>query len=207
MLRRSRSSSTCAALPNVEGFRRAHGVAIKRAVERLWIWSNEGARPVVIDTSPCGLTLKRARPALDAANRRRFDSLEILDGIEFALRLLDGGLKPSPTEDPIVLHPVCSVHKMELLESFESVAKACSRRVVVPRSAGCCGFAGDRGFLFPELTASALRKEAAELTAVDYAGYYSSSRTCELGLIRATGKPYRSFWALLDETTSDPSSR
>jgi D-lactate dehydrogenase len=71
----------------------------------------------------------------------------------------------------------------------------------VPRSAGCCGFAGDRGFLVPELTASATAAESREVLSGSFDGYYSSSRTCEIGLTRATGRPYRSFWYLLDEAS------
>ncbi|MHC5052891.1 MAG: FAD-binding and (Fe-S)-binding domain-containing protein, partial [Planctomycetota bacterium] len=200
-------AGTCCGMPfSSKGYRRAHVLAVNRAVERFWDWSSGGALPVVMDTSPCALTLKRARPALDAANRRRFDSLEILDGIEFARRLLDRGLKPVRRVDPVVLHPVCSVHKMELVDELEAVARACAKSVTVPMSAGCCGFAGDRGFTFPELTAAAMRTEAAEVAAGQFSGYYSSSRTCEIGLSRSTGKPYRSFWALLEAVTRPSSS-
>jgi D-lactate dehydrogenase len=196
------AAGTCCGMPfSSKGYRRAHALAANRAIERFWCWSNEGAWPVVVDTSPCALTLKRSRPVLDAANRRRFDSLEILDGIEFARRLLDTGLKPVPRERSVVLHPVCSVHKMELADDLEAIARACARHVTVPLGAGCCGFAGDRGFTFPELTAAATRTEAAEVAEGEFSGYYSSSRTCEIGLTRATGKPYRSFWALLEEVT------
>ena len=196
------ATGTCCGMPfSSKGFRRAHVVAANRAIERFWSWSNEGALPVVIDTSPCALTLKRVRPSLGDVNRRRFDRLEILDGIEFAFRLLDGGLTPLARKDSVVLHPVCSVHKMELVEAFEAVARKCATSVTLPVGAGCCGFAGDRGFTFPELTAAATRAEAAEVKGVEFSGYYSSSRTCEIGLSRATGKPYQSFWTLLDEVT------
>jgi D-lactate dehydrogenase len=195
-------AGTCCGMPfSSKGFRRAHEVAANRAIERFWNWSNEGALPVVIDTSPCALSLKRTRPSLDAVNRWRFDRLEILDGIEYALRLLDGGLRPLALKDSVVLHPVCSVHKMELVEAFEAVARQCATDVTRPIGAGCCGFAGDRGFSFPELTAAATRVEAAEVKSTEFSGYYSSSRTCEIGLSRATGQPYQSFWALLDEVT------
>ena len=184
-----------------KGYRRAHAVAANRAIERIWSWSDEGAMPVVVDTSPCALTLKRARPSLDAANRLRFDRLEILDGIEFALRLLGDGLKPRTRKDSVALHAVCSVHKMELADTFDAVARSCATTVTRPIDEGCCGFAGDRGFTVPALTAAATRAEAAEITASAFSGYYSSSRTCEIGMTRATGKPYQSFWALLDEVT------
>ena len=72
---------------------------------------------------------------------------------------------------------------------------------VVPESAGCCGFAGDRGYLVPELTTAATAAEAQEVQVGAFSGFYSSSRTCEIGLTRATGKPYRSFWYLLDEAS------
>ena len=69
---------------------------------------------------------------------------------------------------------------------------------MVPRDAGCCGFAGDRGFSHPELTASATRQEAAEVQQETFDGHYSSSRTCEVGMTRATGQIYRSILYLLE---------
>jgi D-lactate dehydrogenase len=196
------AAGICCGMPfSSKGYPQAHVLAANRAIDRLWRWTGEGALPAVLDTSPCSLTLKHARPWLSPDNRRRFDRLEILDGIEFARRLLDGGLTPVRRLDSVVLHPVCSVHKMGLVDCFESVARACAEAVTVPISAGCCGFAGDRGFTFPELTAAAMRAEAVEVGATESSGYYASSRTCEIGLTRATGKPYRSFWALIDEVT------
>ena len=72
---------------------------------------------------------------------------------------------------------------------------------VTPASAGCCGFAGDRGWLVPELTASATQLEASEIRASGAAEIYSSSRTCEIGLTRATGILARSFIHLLERAT------
>ena len=43
--------------------------------------------------------------------------------------------------------------------------------------------------------------EAAEVRARPHDGYYSSSRTCEIGLTRATGRPYRSYIHLLEYVT------
>jgi len=70
--------------------------------------------------------------------------------------------------------------------------------VCVPPDAGCCAFAGDRGFLFPELTASATKVEASQVLEQEQHGYYSSSRTCEIGMTRATGKVYQSYVHLLE---------
>ena len=82
-----------------------------------------------------------------------------------------------------------------------SIARACAEVVTVPDQAGCCGFAGDRGWLVPELTAAATRPEAAEVAGIAADGYYSSSRTCEIGLTRATGRAYRSHLYLLEWAT------
>jgi D-lactate dehydrogenase len=110
-------------------------------------------------------------------------------------------LKVNRKVNSVVLHPVCSVTKMDLLPKLEGVAAACADTVVVPRDAGCCGFAGDRGFLLPELTASATKHEAREVNSQSYDGYYASSRTCEVGMTRSTGKVYRSFLYLLETAT------
>jgi len=100
-----------------------------------------------------------------------------------------------------VLHPVCSVVKMNLSEKLATIARFCCDEVTIPAAAGCCGFAGDRGFLFPELTESATRREAAEVRASVSDGHFSSSRTCEIGMTRATGRVYRSYIYLLVESS------
>jgi D-lactate dehydrogenase len=64
----------------------------------------------------------------------------------------------------------------------------------------CCGWAGDRGFTFPELNAHALRLLPGALPAGCAAGY-SSSRTCEIGLSEHAGVPYRSIVYLVDEAS------
>jgi len=169
---------------------------------RMWKWSDGGRLPVVVDTSPCTYGLLHSREVLGLDNQERFDRLRIVDSIDFAHDLLPR-LRVHRKAASVALHPVCSVIKMGLAGELAEVAKACSDRVFVPRDAGCCGFAGDRGFLVPELTASATAREAAEVRPGEHDGYYSSSRTCEMGMVRATGKPYRSIWFLLEEATRD----
>jgi D-lactate dehydrogenase len=87
------------------------------------------------------------------------------------------------------------------LPDLLAVASAHSERVAVPASAECCGFAGDRGFLVPELTASATAREAEEVRALagEGAGLFSTCRTCEIGMSRAVGRPYRSLAHLVHD--------
>jgi len=66
----------------------------------------------------------------------------------------------------------------------------------VPLRAACCGFAGNQGFVRPEITEGATRAEAEEVRGLigegDSAGAYSTCRTCEIGMSRATGSSYAS---------------
>ena len=193
---------TCCGVPfSSKGFDLAHQFTVNRAIEKFWEWSQEGQLPVVMDTSPCTYGMVTSRPYLTPENQARFDQLKILDSTAFAHDVLLPRLKVTQKVKAVVLHPVCSLTKMNLLPKFENVAKACADKVVVPRDAGCCGFAGDRGFTHPELTASATRPEAQEVKTQSFDGYYASSRTCEVGMTRATGEVYRSFLYLLEMTT------
>ncbi len=193
---------TCCGVPfSSKGYDAAHALAANQAVARLWSWSQGGQLPVVVDTSPCTYGLLHCSEALDAPNRERLAGLRILDSVAFAHDQLLPLLRIQRKVSSVALHPVCSLIKLGLTPRLQGLAAACSDSVFVPRDAGCCGFAGDRGYLVPSLTASATAREAAELRARDHDGYYSSSRTCEVGMTRATGKPYRSIWYLLDEAT------
>jgi D-lactate dehydrogenase len=59
--------------------------------------------------------------------------------------------------------------------------------------------AGDRGFLFPEFTASATAAEAAELQGQSCDGYYSTTRSCELAMSEAVQQDYLSILYLVEE--------
>jgi D-lactate dehydrogenase len=73
--------------------------------------------------------------------------------------------------------------------------------VLVPVGTTCCGTAGDRGLLHPEIVISATREEKAGLAEMPAQAYLSANRTCEMGLRQATGHPYESFVFLLEELT------
>jgi D-lactate dehydrogenase len=85
-----------------------------------------------------------------------------------------------------------------------AIAAMCSAEGVVPEDIGCCGFAGDRGFLHPELTESATRSEALEVAGMGpRGGHYSTSRTCEVGMSTATEQPYSSIIHLVRKALAD----
>jgi D-lactate dehydrogenase len=195
-------AGTCCGVPfSSKGYDEAHRYTVNHAIEQFWAWSQQGRLPIVMDTSPCTHGVLTSRAYLSPENQTRFDQLKIVDSVAFAHDVLLPRLQIARKVGAVALHPVCSVTKMNLVGKLEGVAKACADKVVIPRDAGCCGFAGDRGFMLPELTASATKHEASEVKARAFHGYFSSSRTCEVGMTRSTGQTYRSFLYLLESAT------
>ena len=192
----------CCGVPfSSKGFDAGNSEAVNHTIESFYRWSDSGHLPIVIDTSPCSYGLKTCRPQLTPDNQQKFDKLRILDSVEFAKSAILPKLHIVRKMPSVALHPVCSASKMGISAKLVSIAHACSEEVVVPQEAGCCAFAGDRGFLHPELTASATQSEATELESQRHTGYFSSSRTCEIGMTRATGQLYRSYLHLLDHAS------
>jgi D-lactate dehydrogenase len=193
----------CCGMPfGSKGYRDAQAIAANGTIAELWSASKEGSLPVVVDTSPCAYAMTSGEGLTDE-NRERLARLRILDGPAYFNTNVLPSLAVRKRPGTAVLHPVCSLVKMGNVPALTALATACSERVFIPPSSGCCGFAGDRGFLVPELTESATRIPAAEVRAVAADGHYSSSRTCEIGMSRATGRTYQSWIHLLDWATGE----
>jgi len=126
-----------------------------------------------------------------------------MDSLEFAVDMLLPRLSIRKKAGKAVFHPVCSLHKMNLYKKLEELAVRTVEEPVIPFTAGCCGMAGDRGFYYPGLIASACRDEGSEAAAQAASGYYSTARTCEMALSETSGKTYRSILYLLDEVSAD----
>jgi D-lactate dehydrogenase len=187
-----------------KGFFDAARAAAEHTAEALWRASEEGRLAVVTDASPCGGTLA---DSVAAVLREQDRELVMLDFPAFWAREVLPGLDETPRRPgTAILHPTCTLLKEGGLPDLLAVARAHSERVEVPRFAECCGFAGDRGFLVPELTASATQTEAAEIRRLlehhPGAGLYSTCRTCEIGLGRAVGQPVRSLLHLVREAVA-----
>jgi D-lactate dehydrogenase len=195
--------SCCGQIFSSKGFAAAYNFKVNDIVERLWRASCEGELKIVTDVSSCAYTLRYIRPALNEENKKRYDRMVILDSVEFLHDVIMPSVRPLAKKERVVLHPVCSLEKMGTVKKFIALANHFSNEVVVPLNAGCCGMAGDRGFLFPELTASATGPEASEVvvTQASANGYYSSTKTCEMAMSDAVKENYESILYLVDETT------
>ena len=195
------NGSCCSQIFSSKGFKDAYRFTANQIMERLWKASNEGSIPVVIDVSSCAYTLHQMRPVLDDINKVKFDKLQILDSVDFLHDMVLPKISVKQKQKNIVLHPVCSLQKMKTEDKFVKVAKHFATGVTIPKHAGCCGMAGDRGFLFPELTAAATLPEALEVQQQKYDGYYSSTKTCEMAMSDAVKENYESILYLVDEAT------
>jgi D-lactate dehydrogenase len=191
----------CCATPwTSKGFREGAVLMANRTVERLWQWSDEGALPIVVDATSCTLGLSQEVVAnLSDENRERHAGLRIVDSISWAHDELLPRLRISRRVGSATVHPTCATRHLGLTEQLSLLAGGLADDVVIPVEATCCGFAGDRGFLHPELVEAATAGEAAEVRSRDFDAHLCSNRTCEVGLERTTGRPWGSFLFLLEE--------
>jgi D-lactate dehydrogenase len=195
-------AGTCCATPwNSKGYTDGAALMARRTAESLVRWSDGGRLPVVMDASSCTLGLHGLGPSLPDDLRAQYEQVRVLDSLEYVAQVLLPRLTVERTLDSVAVHAVCSVHHLGTVPLLEQLAGAVAERVVNPVSAGCCGFAGDRGWLHPELPAAALRPEVEELAGERHDAYVSSNRTCEIGLSRESGEDYRSVVHLLEEAT------
>jgi D-lactate dehydrogenase len=165
----------------------AQADAKARELQDALLAATDGGRlPVLVDTSPC---LFRMKKVMD-------QRLSLLDPVQFTLAHLMDRLEVTPLPATIAYHHTCSSVKMGLQAHALKLAQALARDVVVPEQVGCCGFAGDRGFNYPELNASALQHLRSGVAGC--ASGYSTSRTCEIGLSAHSGIHYKSILYLVD---------
>ncbi|MCB0687720.1 MAG: FAD-binding oxidoreductase [Saprospiraceae bacterium] len=195
------STSCCGQIFSSKGYGEAHRHTVNSTIEKIFEATNAGKMPVVLDVTSCSQTLLNCRAYLTEKNQQKFDQLTILDVIDFIADKAIPRLRIIKPKDKIVFHPVCSVHKLGTLGKLKSIGFACAKQTEIPVFSGCCGMAGDRGFFYPQLTASATKREATEVKSSAYEGYYSTSKTCEIALSDATGQNYESILKLVDEVS------
>jgi D-lactate dehydrogenase len=157
----------------------------------LWKASEEGRYPVLCAQSPCLHRMKKV-----------MHKMKLYEPAEFIMKYLVPRLDFHPIDRHIALHLTCSTRQMGVDKDMIALAKLCSHNVFLPEGVGCCGFAGDRGFTFPELNSYGLRKLRPQIEANGIEVGYSNSRTCEIGLETNSGIPYMSIVYLVNECTT-----
>ena len=162
---------------------------MRNAVRKTVIRETHAGRiPVVTDASSCTEGFLKAFHSADISSDT---CIEVVDIVSFTLHDLIPRL-PRVKEKftSMTLHPTCSTIRLGLESDLQEFASHIADAITIPSSWGCCAFAGDRGLLVPGLTQSATEGQAREVREAQSEVHASCNRTCEIGMSRATGKPY-----------------
>lgn len=185
--------SVCCGTPwSSKGYERGLDTMTARVLRVVREATDGGRLPVISDASSCTEGFHRM---LDGSGFR------IEDATTFVAREVLPALAVGERIGSLTLHPTCSSVQLGIDGDIAAIAAAVADDVHVPVAWNCCGFAGDRGMLHPELSASATASEAAEVAAIDADAHASCNRTCELGMARATGRDYAHILELLEAAT------
>ncbi|GAA2034781.1 FAD-binding and (Fe-S)-binding domain-containing protein [Yaniella flava] len=186
--------SMCCGTPwTSKGYTQGHEVMEQRVIDRVRAAQPaDQSLPVISDATSC-------TDGFDAILSKAGYTVE--DALGFTAKHLLDRLPAGDKVDSLTLHPTCSSMQMGLNDELFEIAQSAAEKVHVPVAWGCCGFAGDRGMLHPELTASATAAEATEVQELNSSFHASCNRTCEIGMSRATGKDYYHVLEILADVT------
>ncbi|MBR0499785.1 MAG: FAD-binding oxidoreductase [Bacteroidales bacterium] len=173
-------SLCCGMLFSSKGYVEAGQKASDSLKAALMKASDGGRIPILCDMSPCLYTMKS----------NFGDELPLYEPAEFIEKYVLDNLTLNPVDEKVAVFAVCSARKMGVDPCLRRVAERCAREVVVVDS-NCDGFAGDRGFFFPELNEHGLRDLKRQVEGCNEG--FAVSRTCEIGLSRAGGIVFKSI--------------
>lgn len=175
-----------------KGMSTGHDIMQKRVNDELIAATDGGRLPVIVDASSC------THGFMDMAETI---GVTVIDAVAFVNGKVVDKLEVPTKVDSITLHPTCSATHLSLIDDLTQVASAAAETVNVPPEWNCCGYAGDRGMLHPELTQAATKREAEEVAEFGAECHASSNRTCELGLTAATGQDYEHVLEVLERVS------
>lgn len=206
-LPRSVHGLCCSQIWEHKGDPEGQRIAAAKTVEEFYRLSDSGRIPIICDTTSCThtlLTLAHNSNLLSDELLAKYKALTIIDITSWLLEHVMPRLTVTAPKNRILLHPTCASRLTGLDKAMEQVARMCAREVIIPTEAHCCGAAGDRGFIFPEVARGATRDERREISMLntDFDGCYSLARTCEISMMDSIGHPYESLVYLIDETTT-----
>lgn len=175
-------------------------------LQQLLVDSHNGAIPIVCDHSACsGEVISQLKGQLKGG---RFKNLRVYDMNVFVAQNLLPRLKITPISEDIGIYSVCSTKKGGFANSIKDIAKACtSGKIYEHAQTYCCGFAGNKGFITPELNTSATKPLAEFFNTLPLMRCFSSSSTCEIGLSDATNRPWQHIIYLLDSVCVQDSQK
>ncbi|MFA6770943.1 MAG: (Fe-S)-binding protein, partial [Bacteroidales bacterium] len=182
------NSLCCGMAFSSKGYVQAGEEASNKLEQALHRASNGGELPVLCDMSPCLYTMQT----------NFGERIKLYEPAEFINEFIMDKLQIKQLDKKISVFAVCSAKKMEVENHLYQIAKQCAKEVVIIDS-NCCGFAGDRGFIVPELNRYGLRNLASQSKGCSEG--YSTSKTCEIGLSNHSGIEFSSIMYLVEEAS------
>lgn len=183
---------------------------IKEAYQALRIASSDGAIPIVCDHSACSLELFKSLNEYAATHNQPI--LSIFDMPAFVDSVLTPYLNFNKTTQKIALYAPCSTRNNVLKnqttnweQALVSLAQKCGAEIIMDSHVKCCGFAGNKGFLTPELNASALENfgiNNGQNLFTEIRKGFSSSSTCEIGLSQKSGFSWQHIIYFVDSCST-----
>ncbi|MDD2584769.1 MAG: FAD-binding and (Fe-S)-binding domain-containing protein, partial [Bacteroidales bacterium] len=182
------NSLCCGMAFSSKGYVKAGEEASNKLEQALHKASQGGKIPILCDMSPCLYTMQT----------NFGERLKLYEPAEFLAKYVMDKLAIKQLDKKISIFAVCSAKKMEVEDYLYQIAKQCAKEVVVIDS-NCCGFAGDRGFIVPELNKHGLRNLAHQSKGCSEG--YATSKTCEIGLSNHSGIEFSSIMYLVEEAS------
>lgn len=182
------NSLCCGMAFSSKGYVQAGDEASDKLEQALHKASQGGKIPILCDMSPCLYTMQT----------NFGERLKLYEPAQFLTKYVMDKLHIKQLDKKISLFAVCSAKKMEVEDYLYQIAKQCAKEVVVIDS-NCCGFAGDRGFIVPELNKHGLRNLAYQSKGCSEG--YATSKTCEIGLSNHSGIEFSSIMYLVEEAS------
>ncbi|MDO5076343.1 FAD-binding and (Fe-S)-binding domain-containing protein [Corynebacterium sp.] len=164
----------------------AQGYEVMKEKLTAWIVEHtDGGRiPLVCDNVSC------TEGIIVALKNSGIENIDVMDATEWVARYVAPMLPPLDKARRAAVHPTCSSTHLGVNDALMMLAGLVADEAIIPDGWRCCAFAGDRGLLHEELTATSTRDEARSVKRMNPDLFLSCNRTCELGLTRATGHTY-----------------
>ena len=164
----------------------AKGYEVMKDKLTSWIvqHTHHGRIPLVCDNVSC------TEGIIVALKNARVEGITVMDATEWVATYVAPVLPPLAKARKAAVHPTCSSTHLGVNDALMMLAGLVADEAIIPDGWRCCAFAGDRGLLHEELTATATHDEARSVKHLDADLFLSCNRTCELGMTRTTGHTY-----------------
>ncbi len=167
-----------------KGLVSGYEVMKKKLVDWIVTHTEGGKLPLVCDNVSC------TEGIIVALKNADVSGIEVLDATEWVAKNVAPMLPPVTKARRAAVHPTCSSTHLGVNDALMMLAGLVAEEAIIPDGWRCCAFAGDRGMLHEELTATSTQDEARSVKHLDADLFLSLNRTCEMGMTRATGKQY-----------------